>query len=264
MKPALDDLSVRLGIACTLAREAGRLMQDSRGMGTGTSFSMKGHQDFLTVVDGQVEALVRRRLAEAFPGDSVMGEEAGGDIGERLWVVDPIDGTANFARGIGHYCISLAFLAGSEILLGVIYDPTRDELFAAVAGRGATLNGRPIAVSTVTDPRRSSVECGWSMRLPIAEWVALVGRICATGAGLYRCGSGALGMAYVAAGRLEAYCELHINSWDVLAGILLVREAGGLTNDFLAGDGLVSGNPILACTPALADQWTRATGIPLG
>ena len=140
----------------------------------------------------------------------------------------------------------------------MIYQPTTDELYAARRHGGATLNGRTIKVSGLTDIRQSTIEAGWSTRLPPESYVTLVARLLAAGAQVRRTGSGALGLAYVADGRTDAYCELHINSWDALAGLLLIEEAGGWINDFLAGDGLQRGNAVLGCTPALKDIMAEA------
>src|SRR5204863_4414532 len=213
----------------------------------------KGPQDDVLESDAQVERLIRERLNTAFSKDSFFGEEQGGDFGRDVWVVDPIDGTANFARGIPHFCISIAFVRDGRTEVGVIYQPMTDELYAARRHGRATLNGRALKVSGLTDIRQSTVEAGWSARLPPEPYVALLARLLAAGVQIQRAGSGALGLAYVADGRIDAYCELHINSWDVLAGLLLIQEAGGWTNDFLAGDGLRRGNPALGCTPALKD-----------
>ena len=225
----------------------------------GIRFTFKGPQDFLTAADRAVERLVIRRLAKLFPEDSFIGEEGGGRGGARTWVIDPIDGTANFARGVPHFCISLAFLEGEELQVGVIYDPILDELFVARAGKGATLNGRRLRVSGESSLKRAIVELGWSTRRPATLYARNLLRILGAGASFRRSGSGALGMAYVAAGRSDGYFEPHINAWDVLAGILLVREAGGWSSDFLADDGLRRGNSILACTPALRAPLQRLT-----
>ena len=221
----------------------------------------KGPQDFLTVTDAEVEELIRRRLSELFPKDSFFGEEGGGAFERDVWVVDPIDGTANFARGIPHFAISIAFARDNRAEIGVIYDVMHAELYTALRGRGAILNGEPIRVSGLADMRQATVEAGWSPRLPPEPYVAVVERLKTTGANVRRAGSGTLALAYVADGRIDAYCELHINSWDALAGLLIIEEAGGWTNNFLAGDGMRAGNPILACTPELADALTTATGI---
>ena len=134
------------------------------------------------------------------------------------------------------------------------------ELYRARLGRGAFLNERAMRV-TDADTKQAVVELGWSSRRPVRAYTSLVERVLATGATFLRAGSGALGLAYVAAGRTHGYCELHINSWDTLAGLLMVREAGGWTNDFLAGDGLRRGNAVLACAPGLKDALVTATGV---
>ena len=223
--------------------------------------TLKGRQDYLTEVDGEIESLVKARLSAAFPGDGFIGEEGGGAPADDLWVADPIDGTANFARGIPRYCISLAFMRQGHISAGVIFDPMHNELFAAMAGGGAFLDGVPMRVAATTKMARATIECGWNLRLPIEDYHGMIARVAATGAGVSRFGSGALGMAYVAAGRTDGYCENHINAWDVLAGMLLVQEAGGRVSDFLKSDGLTKGNPIIAAAPGIADALARASGI---
>jgi myo-inositol-1(or 4)-monophosphatase len=256
-------LEARYLAASAIAREAGDLMRqrfEEREVGT---YKLKGHQDYLTEADGEVERLITRRIAEAFPGDTVFGEEGGGQFSAQVWVIDPIDGTANFARGIPHFCVSIAFVRDGATAIGVIGNPMTGEHFAARRGGGATLNGRAMKVSATAEMRQSTVELGWSTRRPMEHYVAMLGRVVATGAGFRRSGSGALGLAYVADGRIDGYAELHINSWDTLAGLLLVQEAGGWGNDFLANDGLAHGNPVLACTPALRQALVQATGIGL-
>jgi myo-inositol-1(or 4)-monophosphatase len=244
-----------------IAREAGQMMR--RRFVDRSSFSLrfKGHQDYLTEVDGEVEHLVASRLAALFPGDTFIGEEGSREASDSVWVIDPIDGTANFARGIAHFCISIAHLERGEPHIGVIYDPMRDELFSAGANLGATLNGTPIKVSGTADIRAATLEIGWNTRTGLPPFIALVDKAMRQGAGMLRSGSGALGMAYVAAGRIDAYLETHINAWDVLAGLLLVREAGGHVSDFLSGDGLAKGNPVLGCTPELRDALVAISGI---
>lgn len=247
--------------AGAVAREAGQFMR-RRFLDRGAmSFELKGPQDYLTATDAEAEKLIVERLGEAFPDDTFFGEEGGGHFSPEVWVIDPIDGTANFARGIAHFCVSIAFVREGQIAIGVIYDPMADELFAALSGGGATLNGAAISVSEMRDLRRSVIELGWSTRRPAADYVVMLERVVAAGASFRRSGSGALGLAYVADGRQDGYCELHINSWDALAGILLVREAGGAVNDFLANDGLAQGNPVLAASPGIREALSQATGI---
>ncbi|MEZ0167239.1 inositol monophosphatase [Microvirga sp. TS319] len=255
-------LDMRFAAACAIAREAGvlarkRFLERPRSQRP----DFKGPQDFLTATDAEVEELIRRRLGELFPADSFFGEEGGGSFERDVWVVDPIDGTANFARGIPHFAISIAFVRDGRVEIGVIYDVMHADLYTAQRGRGAILNGETIKVSGLSDIRQATVEAGWSSRLPAEPYVDAVAKLKASGANVRRAGSGTLGLAYVADGRIDAYCELHINSWDALAGLLIIEEAGGWTNNFLAKDGLRSGNPVLACTPELAENLMVATGI---
>jgi myo-inositol-1(or 4)-monophosphatase len=255
----VSDCDRRLALGCDVARETGAVaLAAFRDRSQLPAHTFKGHQDYLTETDAEVEQLVRNRIAAAFPADAVFGEEAGGSFGSETWVIDPIDGTANFARGIPHFCISMAFVQDGCPELGLIYQPVTDELYTARRGGGAVLNGRTIRVSGMATMAQAIVEAGWSTRRPLEAYIALVGRLFAAGAQVQRAGSGALGLAYVADGRLDAYCELHTNAWDALAGLLLVEEAGGTINDFLANDGLRRGNPVLACTPALKDILSEA------
>ncbi|EIM26297.1 inositol monophosphatase/fructose-1,6-bisphosphatase family protein [Microvirga lotononidis] len=256
------EIGLRLPVACAAAREAGSLARRRFNGRPGlSSINLKGHQDYLSAVDAEVEALLRLRLLESFPEDSFFGEEGGGSFDNNVWVVDPVDGTANFVRGISQFCISLAYVRGGQTQIGIIYDPMADEMFVAERGRGATLNGELIRVSGLEEIGSSTIEAGWSNRLPFSQYVDLIGRLLGDGAGIRRGGSGALALAYVSAGRLDGYCELHMNSWDALAGLLLIEEAGGWVNDFLANDGLRNGNGVLGCTPGLRERLVRLTGV---
>ena len=258
-----SDLEDRLTLACAVAREAGAVAREAFALAPQSRARVfKGPQDYILASDAEVERVIRERLITAFSKDSFFGEESGGDFGRDVWVVDPIDGTANFARGIPHFCISIAFVRDLQTEVGVIYQPATDELYVARRGGGATLNGRPIRVSGLADPRQAMIEAGWSTRRPTAPYTALVDHLYRAGAQVRRAGSGTLGLAYVADGRTDAYCELHMNSWDVLAGLLLVEEAGGYVNDFLAKDGLRRGNAVLGCTPALKGLVAEAMHLP--
>ncbi|MBB5445510.1 MULTISPECIES: inositol monophosphatase family protein [unclassified Paraburkholderia] len=252
-------MQLRYLSACAIAREAGNLMRTRFIERNGVQdLTFKGPQDYLTATDGDVERLIARRLAAAFPDDDFFGEESGGALGTNVWVVDPIDGTSEFARGVPHFCVSIAFLRDGKVEIGVLFDPMRDELFAAWRGAGATLNGQPLRVSKIDDIARASVELGWSSRVPYGRYATVHARLHALGAGVTRRGSGALGLAYVAMGRQDAYCELHINAWDAAAAILLVEEAGGWVNDFLTAECMVQGNYVIACPPALRDVLEQA------
>lgn len=223
--------------------------------------TMKGAQDWLTVADGKVEEFLRQRLSTLFPGDAIIGEEGGGEASDAVWIIDPIDGTANFARGDRNWCISIGFLSQGIPEVGIIVAPALDELYVGRRGQGARMNGQPIKVSGGKDLTRACIELGWSTRIPVSDHVAMVGRGFAAGAAVKRAGSGALGLCHVANGRTDAYAELHINSWDVAAGVVIAAEAGAHVSAFFTGDAIASGNPILCCTPALAGALQELTGI---
>lgn len=250
----------RYDLCRALARDAGKLAH--RGFGT-SAVSLKGRHDVVTEMDREVERFIRAAIAQRFPDDAIIGEEDGGSSGERLWLIDPIDGTANYARGVPRYCVSIGYVERGVPVLGAIYDPSHDWLYAAAKGKGAWLDGRRLEVSPMADIGAATVECGWSTRRSAQAYVDLLSRIMKAGAAIRRSGSGALGLADVATGRAEAYAELHINAWDCAAGIVLVQEAGGAVNDFFAGDGVRSGNPLLATNAALAGKLAETVGIPI-
>jgi myo-inositol-1(or 4)-monophosphatase len=250
----------RLDFARTIARDAGKLAH--RAFGTSAT-SMKGRHDVVTEMDREVERFIRSAIAKRFPGDAVIGEEEGGGTGDRLWLIDPIDGTANYARGLPRYCVSIGYLERGVPTIGAIYDPSHDWLYSAATGEGAWRDGARIAVSPTAELTAATVECGWSTRRTTEDYIALLSRVMSAGCAIRRAGSGALGLVDVATGSSEAYCELHINAWDCAAGIVIVREAGGFTNDFFTGDGLSDGNPLIATNSALAADLASLIGIAL-
>jgi myo-inositol-1(or 4)-monophosphatase len=249
----------RLEFSRKLARDAGRLAHSAFGQ---SATSMKGRHDVVTAMDREVERFIRKAIAARYPNDAIIGEEEGGGGGEHLWLIDPIDGTANYARGIPHYCVSIGYLEHGVPTVAALHDPSHDWLYSAARGQGAWRDGEPLAVSPCDDLGAATVECGWSTRRSTADYLALVSRVMGAGCAMRRVGSGALGLTDVAAGRSEAYCEMHINAWDCAAGILLVTEAGGHTNDFFAGDGIKAGNPLIATNDALCAKLVGVIGIP--
>ena len=249
----------RLNFCRTLARDAGRLAHTAFGT---SATSMKGRHDVLTAMDREVERFVRDAIAKQYPDDAVIGEEEGGQPGDHVWLIDPIDGTANFARGIAHYCVSIGYLEHGVPTTAALHDPSHDRLYSAALGQGAWLNGERLKVSACADLAAATVECGWSTRRSTADYLAQVSRVMHAGCAMRRAGSGALGLCDVAAGRIEAYCELHINAWDCAAGILLVTEAGGHVNDFFGGSGLVAGNPLIATNHALHTELAGIIQMP--
>jgi myo-inositol-1(or 4)-monophosphatase len=255
------DLDAREALCRSIALSAGELARKAfADRGTGW-VNMKGPQDFLTETDAAVEAHLKAEIARAFPEDGFLGEEGGGAVSGNVWVVDPIDGTANFARGIPHYCISIAFVSEGETRLGAICNPSTSELYFARQGRGASCNGKPIAVAPTRDFNAACVELGWSLRVPHETYMQVLDDILKQGANVRRASSGALGLAYVADGKSDAYAELHMHAWDCLAGLLLVREAGGVVAPFLERDGLAKGGAVLAAAPGVAEGISKATGI---
>jgi myo-inositol-1(or 4)-monophosphatase len=249
-------MDMRLLAAQAVAREAGAMAR-RRFLDQSFTVGFKGPQDYLTEVDEETEAFIAERLLQVFPADGFIGEESkarpAGE-GGAAWVVDPIDGTANFARAVPHFCVSIACVAADKVEVGVIYDPMRDELFAGRRGGGARLNGAPMRASAASSLASSAIEVGWNMRASADQYVDLLRRVARTGAAPFRTGSGALALAYVAAGRLDGYVEHHMNAWDCLAGILLVSEAGGYVNDYLSAGGLTHGAPLIACTAGVKDS----------
>lgn len=257
-------LADRFDTAVRLATEAAALALRMRPPPGASSAKLKGAQDWLTEADGAVERLLSERLASAYPADGFVGEEGGRTrLGSLRWIVDPIDGTANFMRGGKRFCVSLGCLDGDAPVIGVIVAPALEETFAACAGGGATLNGRPIRAAETVELARATVELGWSQRRPRDAFVALTDRVISAGAMPRLSGSGALGLADVAAGRTDAYVELHINLWDVAAALTILSEAGATVSDFMVGDATAAGNAILAAAPGIAEALSAATTIPL-
>jgi myo-inositol-1(or 4)-monophosphatase len=253
-------VDMRLLAAEAVAREAGAMAR-RRFLDRSFTVGFKARQDYLTEVDGETEAFIAKRLLQVFPSDGFIGEESKARPpveGGAAWVVDPIDGTANFAHAVPHFCVSIACVAGTKIEVGVIYDPMRDELFSGRRGAGARLNGAPMRASSLSSLANSSVEVGWNLRASADQYVELLRRIVVTGAAPFRAGSGALALAYVGAGRLDGYVERHIHAWDCLAGILLASEAGAYVNDYLSAGGLAKGAPLIACAPGIKDALIAA------
>jgi myo-inositol-1(or 4)-monophosphatase len=258
-----DPLLSRLDAATALAAEAAEMAMAMRPPPGASSGVLKGPQDWVTEADGAVERFLSERLAAAFPEDGFQGEEGGVSRGGSLrWVADPIDGTSNYARGAARFCVSLGCMEGDTPLIGVIVAPALRETVVARRGHGAFLNGAPVRVSGNTVAAQAIMEVGWSRRRRRADYLALCETVLVRGSSLRHGGSGALGLVDVAVGRIDGYCELHINLWDVAAALVILREAGAAVSDFLAGAGATAGNPIIACTPGLAGVWSTLPGLP--
>ena len=250
-------IHARLAVATHLIHEAGDLAAGYFARRVTLTRETKGPQDFVSVADREVEALIRTRLAEAFPEDGFLGEESGGGAGERCWVVDPIDGTNNFLHGLPLWGVSIAYAIAGEPLIGLIYLPCHDRLYSAARGGGAWCDGVPIHISRASDLSQAMIAAGISRRtspdlsLPMIETVVRNG-------GALRCmGSCVVALAMVAEGTADGYFEAHVQAWDCLAGILIVCEAGGRTNEVPGPIMLARGGPLLASAPTLFDRLTE-------
>ena len=256
-----------LNTAVKAARSAGSLMLRYADRIDALSVESKQRNDFVSEVDRQAEQVIIRILRKAYPDHAILAEESGASGGgEFEWIIDPLDGTTNYLHGIPHYAVSIAVRRRGIIEHGVVYDPAKDELFTASRGAGAMLNNRRIRVS-----RRASLEGALlGTGIPFREnqnidgylrsLRAFIGPI----AGIRRQGSAALDLAYVAAGRFDGYWEAGLNVWDIAAGVLLVREAGGLVSDFEAADGYLDSGNVIAASPKLLKPMLDTIGPILG
>lgn len=259
-----DAILCRFEAARSIVGDAADLAMSMRPPSGGPAATLKSAQDWLTEADGAVEALISARIGALFPEDGFQGEEEGRTRTGRLrWVVDPIDGTSNFARGRNRWCISLGLLDGDLPVAGIIHAPALGEVYTAVRGRGAVLNGRPIKASPVTDTRSAMVEMGWSNRVPKGVFEEKVAAILRLGAMPRSGGSGALALADVACGRLDGYLEMVINLWDVAAALVILEEAGARVSPFLRDGGLEGGATLLAAAPGIADDLSAALAVSL-
>jgi myo-inositol-1(or 4)-monophosphatase len=251
-------IDARLATATTVIRQAGELAAGYFARRATLMRETKGPQDFVSIADREVEALIRTRLAEAFPGDGFLGEESGGAGGEHCWVVDPIDGTNNFLRGIPLWGVSIAYAVAGEPLIGLIYLPCVDRLYSAVRGRGATCNGVPIQTSHIAELAQATILVGLSRRTAPDPALEMIETALRGGSALRCMGTCVVALAMVAEGTAEAYYEAHVQPWDCLAGLLIVREAGGRTNEVPGPIMLARGGPLLATVPALYERLTAA------
>lgn len=241
----------RLATAKQVAREAGALAlsYQERLRRNELTIIEKGVQDFVSEADRATEHLIRQALTRRYPEDGFLGEETGSTPnGQGTWVVDPIDGTSNYLRQHRHWCVSIAYVIDELPVLGVIYDPCNDELFHACAGEGAYLNDCSLHPDHKLPNHVGMVCLGYSAKTDLQHHLHAIEHLLAQGIDYRRCGSAALGLAHVAAGRFDGYAEAFINAWDIMAGVVIVREAG-LCADLEKQSG---GYAIRAGLPALA------------
>ena len=250
--------------AAAIARAGGARLREYFLEGVETEY--KGDVDLVTVADRAVEKLIRGRLAEMFPEHGIYGEEGTRERleGEYRWYVDPLDGTTNFAHGFPQFAVSMGLEhrpVGTKpeddgtLVAGVIYDPMRDELFAAERGRGAQLNGKPARVSRVTTLSEALLATGFpSHKRHQSPNIHFYQEFTLRSHGVRRAGSAALDLAYVACGRMDAFWEFNLNPWDTAAGILLVEEASGRVTDFAGAHYRLASDEILASNGLIHEE----------
>jgi myo-inositol-1(or 4)-monophosphatase len=249
-----DSIAERFAFGQELIVEAAALAQRYFESQESLTVRSKGTQDVVSEADVEVEKLIRGAIEARFPDDAFFGEEFGHnevDGAEAIWIVDPIDGTQPFLKELSSWCVSIGFASKGVLEMGFVAAPARDEIFVGRVGHGATLNGRPIRVSDSTSLDDGLLSIGMSPRIGADEIVPIVDKLLRQGVVYYREGSGALSLCYVAAGRLIGYIESHLNSWDGAAGVAIVQAAGGVVNEFLTEESLLTGAPIIATNEAL-------------
>ena len=255
--------SLERRVAVDAARAAGRLLRDE--LSGARRIAYKGTPtNLVTEMDQRAETLILERLRRAFPDDAILAEEHGADGGrsDRRWLVDPLDGTTNYAHGLPIFGVSIALESARRLVLGVVYDPTRDEMFVAERGGGATLNDAPIGVSTAASLDTSLLVTGFPYNIRetpdtnLTEYAAFSLRARA----VRRLGSAVLDLAYVACGRFDGFWELRLGAWDVAAGAVLVEEAGGRITGVDGGTLDVDAPTLLATNGRIHEEMLRTLG----
>jgi myo-inositol-1(or 4)-monophosphatase len=243
-----NDLDSRLEFTIELARRAGDLGMTFFRELDKLTIESKGHQDLVSNGDREVELFIRAALAAQYPDDGIVGEEHAPVEGKSgyIWVIDPIDGTANFVRGIPAWTVVIACVKDNAAVVGVVHEPSTGETFAARRGGGAFLNGRPIQVSNAKSIAEGSIGVGFNNRTEARKVVPLIASLIGEGGVFFRNASGALMLSYVASGRLIGYSEEHMNAWDCLAAMLIIEEAGGIVEPFNRGDVIRNGTIAIA------------------
>jgi myo-inositol-1(or 4)-monophosphatase len=236
------------------AHAAGALIRDN--WQRPKEISHKGAIDLVTSVDRNAERCIVDLLQRTFPGHSILAEEETDFVGSQdsyRWIIDPLDGTTNFAHGYPQFCVSIALEHQQDLLLGVVYDPLRRECFAAIRGRGATLNGQPIRISTVPELDKALLATGfpYDRRDNADFYLAYFKAFLTRCQGIRRAGAAALDLCYVACGRLDGFWELKLKPWDSAAGSLIVEESGGRMSDFSGNIFSIRGNETMASNGAI-------------
>lgn len=251
------EIQKRYTFAKSLILEAGAIANGYFSQVSSLTVHSKGCHDLVSEADINTERFIKQRLADAFPQDSFFGEESGLaelDVAIGVWVVDPIDGTQPFLSGLPNWCISIACVVNGVLQFGLIFSPPTNELFAGGKEIPATVNGSPLTPHQGTTLSSGLVSVGFSPRSPRQFLFSAMEKLLDRGGMFFRNGSGALSLAYVAAGRLLGHVEPHMHSWDCLAAIAIIEAAGGRVNNYLTGDALLKGNKVIAGTPAVYEE----------
>ena len=248
--------SAVLNVMIKAAHRAGRSLKRDLGEVEQLQVSLKGPRNFVTAADRRAEEIVREELAKARPDYGFLGEEGGtreGSDKTHRWIVDPLDGTTNFLHGIPHFAVSIALERSGTIVAGLVYNPANDDLFVAERGKGAFLNDQRLRVAGRQRLSEAVVACGLPHygRGDLALGRSEIAAAQQAFAGLRRYGAAALDLAWVAAGRFDAYWERDLSPWDMAAGIILVREAGGFVSDLSGGQTMMTSGDILAANDHL-------------
>lgn len=249
----MHNIIARRNFAVAVAEEAGALALEYFASRDTLVIDQKGAQDWVSEADRNVETFIRQKIVNSFPDDGIYGEEHAEKAGSSGfdWVIDPIDGTTNFVNGIPAWTIVLAGVSDSQTQVGVIFEPNVGETYVAVRGEGATLNGHAMQVASSVELASGTVSIGYSNRVEASKVIPVIAALIERGALYHRNASGALSLAYVAAGRLLGYIEEHMNAWDCLAGQLMIAEAGGEIEDQDADGMIRDGGRVIAGTPAV-------------
>ncbi len=245
-----------VNIAIAAARAAGNHIMRYMDRADQLKITKKGRNDFVTEVDRGAEAEIVRQVRKNYPDHEILAEE-GGASGKNdvVWIIDPLDGTTNFLHGLPHFAVSIGIQVKGKLEHGVIYAPCTQDLYVTSRGTGATLNSRKIRVSKTKDLDASLVGTGVPIRAQnLDAYIPMLRSVVATTAGVRRAGAASLDLAYVAAGRLDAFWELNLKPWDVAAGLLLVEEAGGIVSEIFGAEDLLATGNVLAATPKLHPQ----------
>lgn len=255
-------LSPYTTVAEKVALLAGKMILQKSDQWQRHAFSQKGSNDFVTSVDIAVNEKIVSELQKAYPQHGILSEELGRSgvkDSPYQWVVDPIDGTTNFIFSIPHYAVSIALMHKDEPIAGIVYDPIKNELFAAAQGQGAYLNGHRVRVSRQDSLNGALLGTGIPYRNTVAidVYIDLLRSLIRGTSGIRRLGAASLDLAYVACGRLDGFWELGLRLWDIAAGVLLVREAGGLISDLNGQGNYLDSGDILAGTPVIHKEMLR-------